>query len=256
MSGPITTCAGAAADVHAWVDHRVGAGDELSGARRSGHHRAAGATAGPDPVATGRTRSRLTSRRAFFHMLPEAVVAPSNDLALYVRLVAGFLAFFLLEQLPLASLATRPSTTNTGLATLILLADGLHNFIGGLRRWVAASAEQDIRVGVVTCRRRTFHEIPKELGTSECWHSGWRPPFRSHGTWPALTFLVGGLPRLRGLQQRRCRHQRRSRPGTSSTSQQPTSCRRSHPRRAPGQDRDHGALLSGLAILLLATRLV
>jgi len=36
---------------------------------------------------------------ALFHMLPEAVDRLGNDLSVYVALVAGFVSFFLLEQL-------------------------------------------------------------------------------------------------------------------------------------------------------------
>ena len=100
---------------------------------------------------------------AFFHMLPEAVVALGNDLALYVWLVAGFLAFFLLEQfLHWHHCHKAVHDQHRPLGYLILLADGLHNFIGGLA--VGGAFIVDIRVGVVTWVVAALHEIPQELG--------------------------------------------------------------------------------------------
>src|SRR6056297_739282 len=67
---------------------------------------------------------------AFFHMLPEAVDALDNRLALYVWFVAGFMAFFVLEQLLHWHHCHRVvHTEHRPLGHLILLADGLHNLI-------------------------------------------------------------------------------------------------------------------------------
>lgn len=59
------------------------------------------------------------------------------------------------------------------LGYLILLADGLHNFIGGLA--VGGAFVVDIRVGIVTWLAAAAHEIPQELGDfGVLVHSGWR----------------------------------------------------------------------------------
>ena len=131
---------------------------------------------------------------AFFHMLPEAVGALGNDLSLYIWLVAGFLAFFVLEQfLHWHHCHHATHDRHRPLGYLILLADGLHNLIGGLA--VGGAFIVDIRVGIVTWLVAALHEVPQELGDfGVLVHSGWKP--RSALAWnlaSALTFLVGGL---------------------------------------------------------------
>ena len=74
-----------------------------------------------------------------------------------------------------------------------MLADGLHNLIGGLA--VSATFLVDIRLGIVTWLVAAAHEIPQELGDFGILvHSGWKP--RSALIWnaaSAMTFLLGGL---------------------------------------------------------------
>jgi zinc and cadmium transporter len=134
---------------------------------------------------------------AFFHMLPESVDAIGNGLGVYLALVAGFLVFFVLEQFlhwhhchrveHVECVERRP------LGYLILLADGLHNLIGGLA--VGGAFLVDIRVGIVTWLVAAAHEVPQELGDfGVLVHSGWER--RSALAWnfaSAVTFLVGAL---------------------------------------------------------------
>jgi len=79
------------------------------------------------------------------------------------------------------------------LGHLILLADGLHNLVGGLA--VGGAFMVDIRVGVVTWMVAALHEVPQELGDfGVLVHSGWRR--RSALAWnlaSGLTFLIGAL---------------------------------------------------------------
>jgi len=131
---------------------------------------------------------------AFFHMLPEAVDTLGNRLALYLWLVAGFLVFFVLEQfLHWHHCHRAEHSRHHPLGHLILLADGLHNFIGGLA--VGGAFVVDIRVGTVTWLVAAAHEVPQELGDfGVLVHSGWQR--RSALVWnfaSALTFLVGAL---------------------------------------------------------------
>ena len=66
-------------------------------------------------------------------MLPEAVRALGNNLLVYPWLVAGFLVFFTLEQfLHWHHCHRSPASAHRPLGHLILIADGGHNFIGGL----------------------------------------------------------------------------------------------------------------------------
>jgi zinc and cadmium transporter len=131
---------------------------------------------------------------AFFHMLPEAIDVLGNDLPVYLWLVAGFLVFFVLEQFLHWHHCHRAThDQHRPLGYLILLADGLHNLIGGLA--VGGAFVVDIRVGIVAWLAAAAHEIPQELGDfGVLVHSGWR---RSTAlAWnfaSALTFLVGAL---------------------------------------------------------------
>jgi zinc and cadmium transporter len=129
---------------------------------------------------------------ALLHMLPEAVAAMGNDLELYVWLVGGFVSFFVLEQFLHWHHCHRPISQHGPLGYLILVADGAHNFIGGLA--VAGAFLIDIRVGLVTWVAAAAHEIPQELGDFGILvHAGWS---RRHALLfnfaSASTFLIGG----------------------------------------------------------------
>ncbi|MBK9179469.1 MAG: ZIP family metal transporter [Acidimicrobiales bacterium] len=131
---------------------------------------------------------------AYFHMLPGAIAALGNDLAVYLWFVAGFLVFFVLEQfLHWHHCHRSRHDHHRPLGPLILLADGLHNFIGGLA--VGGAFVVDTGVGIVTWLAAAAHEVPQELGDfGVLVHSGWRRT--SALAWnfaSALTFLVGAL---------------------------------------------------------------
>jgi zinc and cadmium transporter len=128
-----------------------------------------------------------------FHMLPESVAVLGNRLAVYVWFAGGFATFFVLEQWMRWHHCHRVSGRHEPLGYLILLADGLHNLIGGLA--VGGAFMVDIRLGIVTWMVAAAHEVPQELGDFGILvHSGWSP--RKALTFnfvSALTFLVGGL---------------------------------------------------------------
>ena len=131
---------------------------------------------------------------AFFHMLPESVDVLGNDLDIYLALVVGFLVFFVLEQfLHWHHCHRAEHDQHRPLGYLVLLADGLHNLIGGLA--VGGAFMVDIRVGIVTWLVAAAHEVPQELGDfGVLVHSGWQR--RSALAWnfaSALTFLLGAL---------------------------------------------------------------
>ncbi len=70
---------------------------------------------------------------ALFHMLPEAVRALGNSLAVYAWVAAGMLSFLVLEQFLHWHHCHRPVGAHRPLGYLVLVADGLHNLIGGWR---------------------------------------------------------------------------------------------------------------------------
>ena len=129
---------------------------------------------------------------ALLHMLPEAVNAMGNELEVYLWLVGGFLSFFVLEQFLHWHHCHRAVAEHGPLGYLILVADGAHNFIGGLA--VAGAFLVDIRVGVVTWIAAAAHEVPQELGDFGILiHAGWsKARALLFNFLSALTFLLGG----------------------------------------------------------------
>jgi len=96
---------------------------------------------------------------------------PDRINALFGTVLAGILVFFLLEKL----LLWRHCHThdceahNDGEAhyhqpagTLIVLGDGIHNFVDGVL--IAAAFLTDVHLGVVTSLAVAAHEIPQEVG--------------------------------------------------------------------------------------------
>jgi zinc and cadmium transporter len=129
---------------------------------------------------------------AFFHMLPETIEKSGNNLNIYVWLMAGFFLFLFLEQFLHWQHSHNPNLKQP-LTYMILVADGLHNFIGGLG--VASAFIMDFRVGLVTWIAAAAHEIPQELGDFGILiHGGWeRKKALLFNFLSALTFLIGGL---------------------------------------------------------------
>ncbi|HKI91509.1 MAG TPA: ZIP family metal transporter [Gaiellaceae bacterium] len=130
---------------------------------------------------------------AFFHMLPEAVEQRGNRLSVYVWLIAGFVGFFALEQWLGWHHCHRTVSQHAPIGYLILVADAVHNFLGGLA--VGAAFVVDLRVGLVTWAVAAAHEVPQELGDFGILvHSGWKPPAAlAYNLASALTFLIGGM---------------------------------------------------------------
>ena len=131
---------------------------------------------------------------AFFHMVPAGLATGRNELAVFSLVLAGFAVFFALEQfLHWHHCHRANSVCKQPLTYLILIGDGLHNFLGGLA--VAGTFLIDIRLGIVTWLAAAAHEVPQELGDfGVLVHGGWeRRKALLYNVLSALTFLVGGL---------------------------------------------------------------
>lgn len=142
---------------------------------------------------------------ALFHLLPHGLEQMDAESA-WLWVAIGFASFFLIEALMRSgSRAARQRDGQEGQAAqeghlrapplnyLILAADGVHNFTGGLA--VAGAFLTDVRLGIMAWIAAAAHEIPQELGDfGVLVHGGWSA--RRALFWnfvSGATFLVGGL---------------------------------------------------------------
>lgn len=109
---------------------------------------------------------------AFWGLIPHALedVSPDRIQSLSAVVMAGILGFFVLEKL----LVWRHCHHNHCEAhaddghghhpagMLILLGDGIHNFVDGIL--IAAAFLTDVKLGIVTSLAVAAHEIPQEVG--------------------------------------------------------------------------------------------
>ena len=131
---------------------------------------------------------------AFFHMLPAAAVETKDLGLVFLWAMIGFGVFFALEQfLHWHHCHRAGAECKKPLTYLILLGDGLHNFLGGMG--VASVFLIDIRLGITAWLAAAAHEVPQELGDfGVLIHGGWsRGRALFFNFISGLTFLVGGL---------------------------------------------------------------
>lgn len=131
---------------------------------------------------------------AFFHMLPAAAESGLSPETTGVAVLLGFSLFLALEQFLHWHHCHRASTDcKEPLTYLILLGDGLHNFLGGLG--VAGVMLIDVRLGVAAWLAAAAHEVPQELGDfGVLIHGGWeRRKALLYNLLSGLMFLAGGL---------------------------------------------------------------
>ncbi|RZN63348.1 ZIP family metal transporter [Methanonatronarchaeum sp. AMET6-2] len=104
---------------------------------------------------------------AFIHLIPEAfhdLGVGHGELEAPLIIIGGFLFFFILEQyLNWHHCHKAPSDhEKTPFSYMILIADGIHNFVDGIL--VGAAFLVDFSLGIVTAIGVAAHEIPQELG--------------------------------------------------------------------------------------------
>jgi zinc and cadmium transporter len=101
---------------------------------------------------------------AFLHLLPRAIAegGTADTLPLFLSLVAGFCLFYVLEAF--LNWHHHHSTTHEHepVSYLVLVADGIHNFLDGLV--IAAAFLASVPVGLTTALAIALHEIPQEIG--------------------------------------------------------------------------------------------
>lgn len=104
---------------------------------------------------------------AFFNLMPEAIEEGQKQgeplIFSFLYLILGFCFFFILEQG--IRWHHHHQTRHPEIAPfsyLILVSDGLHNFIDGLI--IAGSFLASFPIGVVTTLAVIIHEIPQEIG--------------------------------------------------------------------------------------------
>jgi zinc and cadmium transporter len=130
---------------------------------------------------------------AFFHLLPSTLEAMS-PVRTFTYVLIGFTVFFALEQFLHWHHCQRAETNCKRPVTyLILIGDGLHNFLGGLA--IAGTFLIDIRLGITSWLAAAAHELPQELGDMGVLvHGGWsKSQALLFNVISALTFLIGGL---------------------------------------------------------------
>jgi zinc and cadmium transporter len=106
---------------------------------------------------------------AFLDLLPEAIELAHGDGNIFIAALAAMIVFFFLERVlhgfhEHEEMHTRPSRY------LVLLGDGLHNFIDGVV--IAASFAASPELGIATTVAVTVHEVPKEIADFSILMSG------------------------------------------------------------------------------------
>ncbi|MEQ1543888.1 ZIP family metal transporter [Methyloglobulus sp.] len=156
---------------------------------------------------------------AFWGLIPEAFehVKPEQFQTLSGTILAGILGFFVLEKLLIwrhCHVETCEAHGDDALeiehnhdhdhhghnhgfdksaGTLIILGDGIHNFVDGVL--IAAAFLTDVKLGIVTSLAVATHEIPQEVGDfAILLHSGYsKSKALFYNVLASLTTVLGGI---------------------------------------------------------------
>jgi zinc and cadmium transporter len=121
---------------------------------------------------------------AFLDLLPEAVAQAKPGAPIFAAALAAMIVFFLLERL-LHGFHGHEEHHAAASRYLILIGDGLHNFIDGVA--IAVSFIAGPEVGVTATLAVAVHEIPQELADYAILIRGGFTPRRAL----ALNFVTG-----------------------------------------------------------------
>lgn len=147
---------------------------------------------------------------SFLEVLPEAIISSGDATSSSAIVLAGILAFFVLEKLvlwrhchvedceghePHGALSNNNGHNHdhgrSGL--IILVGDTFHNFVDGVL--IAAAFMESIQLGIITALAIIAHEIPQEMGDFVILlHSGYsRAKAFAFNLLSSLATLAGGL---------------------------------------------------------------
>jgi zinc and cadmium transporter len=131
---------------------------------------------------------------ALFHMLPHALAAAGSPRPVMLWTALGFTLFLALDQLLEWHHCHRvPSEQIQPLGPLLLIADGVHNLLGGLA--IGAIFLMDVGAGIAAWTAAALHELPQEIGDfGAIVHAGYsRRKALLYNFFSALTFPLGGV---------------------------------------------------------------
>jgi zinc and cadmium transporter len=148
---------------------------------------------------------------ALLGLLPHALTAfgPGDMHVIPMTVLLGLLGFFLLEKMVLwrhchadhcEVHAPGQSSRHRSAGTMILIGDGLHNFLDGIL--IAGAFLTDVHLGVVTSIAVAAHEIPQEVGDfAVLLHSGFsRARAFLYNVLSSMTTVIGGVLAWYALQ--------------------------------------------------------
>ncbi len=131
----------------------------------------------------------------FIHLIPEASEGVGTETAL-LFVLAGFVGFFIVEKLLIWHHCREKKCEVQEAKTtpkMILLGDGIHNFLDGAI--IATSFVADPALGVFTAIAVVLHEVPQEIGDFAVLLHGGIKKSRAlfYNFLSALTAVAGGL---------------------------------------------------------------
>jgi zinc and cadmium transporter len=99
----------------------------------------------------------------FLHLIPEIVQTNGFGLEISLYILAGLLTAFVIEKIVHWKHMHKAGESHVHpISYLILIGDGIHNFIDGMI--IGAVYLTNIPIGIATTISIIFHEIPQEIG--------------------------------------------------------------------------------------------